>query len=63
MWCAARHCAFESHPLRHKNAEFERVQRFSYFPLAKGAPAGVSLNLSLHGLRKGGNSPRGCART
>ncbi len=18
MWCAARHCAFESHPLRHK---------------------------------------------
>ena len=31
MWCAARHCAFESHPLRHAGAKETLLQLFYYF--------------------------------
>ena len=31
MWCAARHCAFESHPLRHAGAKGTLLRLFFFF--------------------------------
>ena len=33
MWCAARHCAFESHPLRQKSADASASALLSFSQL------------------------------
>lgn len=56
MWCAARHCAFESHPLRHKTLDSMEFSVFLYFPLARGIPLRYDKKVSEIQEREGGSS-------
>lgn len=60
MWCAARHCAFESHPLRQKTLNSYEFSVFFYFPLARFAPLGYDKKQSISQKRR--EQPFGCAR-
>ena len=41
MWCAARHCAFESHPLRHAGAKETLPRLFCFRGGKSGFPREV----------------------